>query len=98
MSHSVYALCFFPQALNRVSGLSSFDSGPAITSSSFFHTFDSLGTYYVTSEGCNLHACRIDVLDEGMTLSRCVGEHGRKYRALFEARENNLPFVYVCEE
>ena len=61
--------CSFAQKLVRVRGPSSFDSGPAATTSTFFHTFDIPGTYYVTSVGTDQQVCRIDVLGEGINIS-----------------------------
>lgn len=56
---------FFNQPLARVRGLSAFDSGPKTTRSTFFHTFDVPGRYFITSEGTDRQLCTIDVLENG---------------------------------
>jgi len=61
-----------PQAdepLVRVRGLSAFDSGPVTTSSTFFHTFDVPGTYFVTSERTERKLCVIDVKENAAFVS-----------------------------
>ena len=55
---------FVIQNLIRVRGLSAFDSGPVTSSSTFFHTFDMPGTYFITSEGTKQQLCVIDVLEK----------------------------------
>ena len=63
VNHSIY--CIFVQPLTRVRGISAFDSGPVTPSSTFFHTFDIPGRYFITSEGTNQQLCTIDVMDNG---------------------------------
>lgn len=53
------------QPLARVRGLSAFDSGPKIIRSTFFHTFDVPGRYFITSEGTDKQLCIVDVLLNG---------------------------------
>ncbi|KAJ7382965.1 hypothetical protein OS493_031741 [Desmophyllum pertusum] len=57
------------QPLARVRGLSAFDSGPKTTRSTFFHTFDVPGRYFITSEGTDRQLCTIDVLDKAAHVS-----------------------------
>lgn len=56
---------FFKLPLSRVVGLSAFNSGQMTTRSTFFHTFDVAGTYFISSEGTDGHLCRVEVLEKG---------------------------------
>ena len=57
------------QTFLPVRGVSAFDSGPTTCVSTFFHTFDVPGTYYVMSEGVDRKIGRVNVLAEGMDMT-----------------------------
>ncbi|XP_068713854.1 uncharacterized protein [Montipora foliosa] len=93
------------QPLARVRGLSAFDSGPVTTTSTFFHTFDVPGKYFVTSEGTERQLCVIDVQENAAYVAppkiwdteRDGGNAEKGHRVFLECGTPNAEIYYTVD-
>ncbi|KAL9960972.1 hypothetical protein ACROYT_G034482 [Oculina patagonica] len=93
------------QPLARVRGVSAFNSGPKTTRSTFFHTFDVPGRYFITSEGTDRELCTIDVLENASYVSspdisaaeRTGGNVECGYRVFLECATRDAEIFYSTD-